>query len=114
MFEDPKNREKIKNIFQNLSEDESELVPMFKRAIKENGPIALYVATKDKSDITWLFDKQEIALMLGGDDALKSITNQLLPTEKDKQEGMVFVIFKKIGPLYSIRLEKAVLEEVFL
>lgn len=114
MFELPEEREKIKNIFQNLSKQERRLVPMFRKVLKEGGPIGLYVATQDQSDITWLFDKEEIGLMLGGGDALKSITDQLLPTPEDKDKGVLFAIFKKVGPIYSIRLEKAVLEEVFL
>ena len=52
--------------------------------------------------------------MLGGDDALKNITDQLLPSKEDKKEGVVFAVLKKVGPLYAIRLEKDVLSEVFL
>ena len=52
--------------------------------------------------------------MLGGDDALKDIKQQLLPTEEDEKEGVLLAILKKVGPIYAIRLEKAVLEEVFL
>jgi hypothetical protein len=52
--------------------------------------------------------------MLGGDDTLKNVTEELLPSETDKREGVVFAILKKVGPIYAIRLEKAVLEEVFL
>jgi len=52
--------------------------------------------------------------MMGGKDSLKDITDQLLPTEKDKQEGIVLAILKKVGPIYAIRLEKAVLTEAFL
>lgn len=114
MFELPEEREKIKNIFQNLSKQERKLVPMFRKVLEEGGPIGLYVATQDQSDITWLFDEKEIALMLGGEDALISITNQLLPTEEDKKEGLLFAIFKKVGPIYSIRLQRSILEEVFL
>ena len=52
--------------------------------------------------------------MLGGSDSLESISEQLLPDEEDKDEGVVFVVLKKVGPIYAIRLEKEVLEEVFL
>jgi hypothetical protein len=114
MFELPEERQKIKDIFENLSHRERRLVPMFRRVLEDGGPIGLYVATKDQKDITWLFDEKEIALMLGGDDALISITNQLLPTEEDKREGVLFVVFKKVGPIYSIRIQRSVLEEVFL
>ena len=114
MFEHPEAREKIKNIFKNISTLEEELVLKFKKSLKENEPIGLYVATEDQSDIMWLFGKKDIAPMLGGYDALKDIKQQLLPTEEDEKEGVVFAILKKVGPIYAIRLEKAVLEEVFL
>ena len=114
MFEHPEAREKIKNIFKNISELEKELVPSFKKSLEEDEPIGLYIATEDQSDITWLFGKTHIAPMIGGDDALKDVTEQLLPSEEDKKEGVVFAILKKVGPIYAIRLEKAVLEEVFL
>ena len=52
--------------------------------------------------------------MLGGETALDDITEQLLPTPEDKEEGVVFAILKKVGPIYAIRLEKEILSEVFL
>jgi len=114
MFEEPESREKIKNIFKNIYSSEEDLIPKFRESIKTNEPIGLYVATKDQSDIMWVFGKEEIASMLGGDEELERLVNQLLPTEKDKREGILFAILKKVGPIYAIRLEKAILEEVFL
>lgn len=114
MFEEPEAREKIKNIFKNISTMEKSLVPEFKKTLTENEPIGLYIATEDQTDIMWVFGQEEISRMLGGKEALEDITNQLLPTPEDRQEGVVFAILKKVGPIYAIRLEKAVLEEVFL
>lgn len=114
MFEEPEAREKIKNIFKNISTMETSLVPEFKKTLKGNEPIGLYIATEDQTDITWIFGKEEISRMLGGEKALEDITDQLLPTPVDKEEGVVMAILKKVGPIYAIRLEKAVLEEVFL
>jgi len=114
MFEHPASREKIKKIFKNISVLEKELVPAFKKSLRDNEPIGLYIATEDQSDITWLFGETHIAPMLGGDDTLKNVTEKLLPSEIDKREGIVFAILKKVGSIYAIRLEKAVLEEVFL
>ena len=51
MFENPKDRAKIKNIFKNISDVEKELVPKFKFALKNSNPIALYIATKDQNDM---------------------------------------------------------------
>ena len=114
MFEHPEAREKIKSIFKNISRFEEELVPKFRACLKNNDPIALYVATQDQNDLMWIFEKSEISRMLGGSDSLESISEQLLPDEEDKDEGVVFVVLKKVGPIYAIRLEKEVLEEVFL
>lgn len=114
MFEHPEAREKIKNIFKNISHLEEELVPRFRECLKNNDPLALYVATQSQDDLTWIFEKKEIERMMGGKDSLKDITEQLLPEEEDKEEGVVFVVLKKVGPIYAIRLEKAILEEVFL
>lgn len=114
MFEEPEAREKIKNIFKNISYMEESLVPLFKNALEENEPIGLYVATKDQTDLSWVFGTKEIERMLGGEETLQDITKQLLPTEKDKEDGIVLAILKKVGPIYAIRLEKAVLTEAFL
>lgn len=114
MFELPEERKKVKEIFQNIYQKDKALVPLFKNALKNNDPIGLYVATQSNDDILWLFDKKEIGLMLGGANALNSIIDQLLPTEEDKKNEIVMVILKKVGPIYSIRLSKSILEEVFI
>ena len=114
MFEEPEAREKIKNIFKNISYMEEDLIPLFKKALEENEPIGLYVATEDQTDLSWVFGPAEVGRMIGGKDSLKDITDQLLPTEEDKEEGIVLAILKKVGPIYAIRLEKAVLTEAFL
>lgn len=113
MFEEPESREKIKNIFKNIYSSEEDLIPKFRESIKNNDPIGLYVATKDQSDIMWIFGKKEVSSMLGGEEELQKLLDQLLPTEKDKNDGVLFAILKKVGPIYAIRLEKAILEEVF-
>tara|TARA_S200002703_G_scaffold83223_1_gene71658 strand:- start:1016 stop:1360 length:345 start_codon:yes stop_codon:yes gene_type:complete len=113
MFEHPEAREKIKSIFKNISRFEEELVPKFRSCLKNNDPIALYVATKDQDDLMWIFEKDEISRMMGGDESLESVSEQLL-ADDGNNEGVVFVVLKKVGPIYAIRLEKEVLEEVFL
>jgi len=114
MFENPEARERIKKIFKNISNLEGELIPEFKKTLIKNEPLGLYIATEDQSDMMWVFGREEIARMLGGEDTLDNITEQLLPTSLDKEEGVVFAVLKKVGPLYAIRLEKSVLSEVFL
>lgn len=114
MFENPEAREKIKNIFKNISYLEEDLIPLFRKAIEKNEPIGLYVATEDQTDLSWVFGREEVARMLGGDQTLQDITEQLLPAKEDIEEGVVLAILKKVGPIYAIRLEKAVLTEAFL
>ena len=114
MFEEPEAREKIKNIFKNISYMEEDLIPKFKKSLADNEPIGLYVATQDNTDISWIFGRKQIGDMLGGEEALESITEQLLPEEEDKESGVVRAVLKKVGPIYAIRLEKEVLEDAFL
>jgi len=113
MFEEPEAREKIKNIFKNIYNFDKELVSEFKWALKYDKPIGLYVATKDQSDVSWVFGEEEVGRMLGGKKVLDGITEGLFPTEEYKEKGVVLAILKKVGPIYAVRLEKAVLEEVF-
>ena len=113
MFEEPEAREKIKNIFKNISNFDKELVSEFKWALRYDEPIGLYVATKDQSDVSWVFGEEEVGRMLGGKKVLDGITEELFPTEEDREKGVVLAILKKVGPIYAVRLEKAVLEEVF-
>jgi hypothetical protein len=114
MFENPEEQDKIKTIFEGIYSKEKALIPGFRNAILNNTPIGLYVATKNQDDISWIFDKEQIELMLGGKDAFISIKSQLLPTLADEREYIMMVVFKKVGPIYSIRLKKSILEEVFL
>lgn len=114
MFDSPEEQDKIKTIFEGIYSKEKILIPRFREALINNDPIGLYVATKDQSDISWIFDTKQIELMLGGRDAYISIKEQLLPTREDSDEYLMMVVFKKVGPIYSLRLKKSILEEVFL
>jgi hypothetical protein len=75
-------------------------------------PFALYIATADRTDCTWIFDPQTIYQMVGGEDKYDSIFSSLFPTEEDKSVGIVFFIFKKVGPLYSIRVDIDLIDEI--
>jgi hypothetical protein len=114
MFENPEEQDKIRTIFKGIYSKEKTLIPGFRSAVLNNAPIGLYVATKSQDDISWIFDTKQIELMLGGRDAYISIREQLLPTKKDEREYIMMIVFKKVGPIYSIRLKKSILEEVFL
>lgn len=97
-----------------LSDNLPGTIESLKRVYRQKSPLALYIATLDRMDVMWLFDKDEIYYMIGGEDTYNQILEQVLPTELEKQNGIVFFIFKKIGPLYSVRLELDVIEDIII
>jgi len=114
MFENSQEEiDLLKQSFE-LSDNLPGTIESLKRVHRHKSPLALYIATLDRMDVTWLFDKDEIYYMIGGEDTYNQILEQILPTELDKQSGIVFFIFKKIGPLYSVRLELDVIEDIII
>lgn len=75
-------------------------------------PFALYVATADRSDCIWIFDPETIYQMVGGEAKYRQIRDEILVSEEDKAVGVIFFILKKVGPLYSIRLDIDVIDEI--
>lgn len=77
-------------------------------------PMALYVATADRSDCTWIFDADMIYNMLGGRKKYAEIYRTLFQngSEEPIEEGILFFIFKKVGPIYSIKIDLETIEEI--
>ena len=114
MFENSQEEvDLLKQSFE-LSDNLPSTIESLKRVYRQKSPLALYIATLDRTDVMWLFDKDEIYYMIGGEDTYNQIFNEILPTELEKQSGIVFFIFKKIGPLYSVRLELDVIEDIII
>lgn len=80
--------------------------------IEYKTPMALYVATADRSDCTWIFDAEMIYSMLGGQNKYKEVYDSLLSTEEEKERDILFFIFKKTGPIYSIVVNIETIEEI--
>lgn len=97
-----------------LSDNLPSVIESLKEVYKQKTPLALYIATLDRANVTWMFDEKEIHYMVGGKDTYDQIHDQLFPTEIEKQKAIVFFIFKKTGPLYSIRLNLDVIEDVII
>lgn len=97
-----------------LSDNLPGTIESLKKVHRQKSPLALYIATLDRMDVMWLFDKNEICYMIGGEDTYNQIYEQILPTELEKQKSIVFFILKKIGPIYSVRLELDVIEDVII
>lgn len=102
--------ELLKQSFE-LSDDLPAMIESLKRVYRDKSPIALYIATLDKSDIMWLFDKKEIFYLLGGESQYISVKEQIFP---EKQTGIMFFILKKAGPFYSVVIDFDTLEEIII
>lgn len=114
MFEDKESREKLKNIFNNISKLETDLVPSFKECLENNEPIGIYVATKDKTDVEWVFGSKEISSMLGGEKFLKEAYEKMFSLGEKEEDWIVFAVLNKVGPIYITRFDKNLLKEVFI
>ena len=94
------------------TEDLKETLECLEVVLISRTPFALYVATADRSDCTWIFDPETIYQMVGGEKKYNEIKDSILTTEEEKSVGVIFFIFKKVGPLYSIRVDIDLIDEI--
>lgn len=94
------------------TENLQETLECLEQILINRTPFALYVATADRSDCTWIFNADLIYGMLGGKNKFDNIFDSLFTTEEEKATGIIFFIFKKVGPLYSIRVDIEVIDEI--
>ena len=110
-FNTQEEREALKQSVLN-TEDLNETLECLEHVLVHRTPFALYVDTADRSDSMWIFDPDTVYQMVGGESKYKNIHDEMFPTEEDRAIGIVFFILKKVRPLYSIRLNIEVIEEV--
>ena len=67
-------------------------------------PFALYVATKDRSNVMWVFDPDTVYEMLGGEDIHDKTFRSVFPEQNDRQDGILFYVLTKTSPIVVIRL----------
>lgn len=94
------------------TENLSETVECLEHILAHKTPFALYVATADRSDCMWVFDPETVYQMVGGKSRYEEIFNSLFPTDEEKVTGVVFFILRKVGPLYSIRVDTELIDEI--
>ena len=82
------------------------------QVLAQRTPFALYIATADRTNCTWIFDPQTVYQMVGGEEKYNRIFDSLFPSEEDKSCGVVFFILRKVGPLYSIRVDVELIDEI--
>jgi hypothetical protein len=78
------------------TESLQETVALLEYVLAHRTPFALYVATADRSDCTWIFDPETIYRMIGGEHNYTRIRENLFPTEEEDATGIVFFIFKNL------------------
>lgn len=110
-FNTEQEKERLKQSFLN-TENLSETLEYLEQVLIHRTPFALYIATADKTNCLWLFDKNTVCQMIGGEDKYDQVRAEMLPTEEDKSSSVVFFILRKVGPLYSIRLGIDLIEEI--
>jgi hypothetical protein len=104
----------LKESFLNTT-DLNQTVFCLECVLKYHTPFALYIATADRSDCSWIFDVDTVYGMLGGKDKYKQIfsSTQLENLEQDNQEPQtMFFIFRKVGPIYAIKISLETIEEI--
>lgn len=94
------------------TENLQETLERLEHILVHKTPFALYIATADRSDCTWIFDPQTIYGMVGGEDRYNRVLEALFPTEEDRSAGIAFFILKKVGPLYSVGVGIDVINEI--
>lgn len=110
-FNTEEEREALKQSLLN-TEDLNETLECLEHVLTHKTPFALYVATADRSDCMWIFDPATVYEMVGGEKKYNQIYDEMFLTEEDKAIGVIFFILKKVGPLYSIRLDIEIVEEI--
>lgn len=81
--------------------------------IDNHSPFALYIATKDRKDCSWIFDPQLVCHMLGGINNYNSVFESMFVTPEERKVGIIMFVMRKTGPLISLRLEEQLLVNIY-
>jgi hypothetical protein len=81
--------------------------------IENHSPFALYIATKDRMDCSWIFDPELVCYMLGGKQTYDVAFNSMFLTDEERKVGIAMFVMRKVGPLISLRLEEELLINVY-
>jgi hypothetical protein len=106
-----REKKSLKDSLRN-TENLRETLECLEHVLIHRTPFALYVATADRTDCTWIFDPDTIYEMVGGKDKYDDIFNSLFVTEEERATGVVFFIFRKVGPIYSVRVDIELIDEI--
>lgn len=106
-----KEKEYLKESLRNTQNPQRTL-ECLEQILVNRTPFALYIATADRSNCAWIFDPHQIYDMIGGEGRYNEIFDTLFETEEEKNTGIVLFILKKVGPLYSVRVDLEAINEI--
>lgn len=111
IFNTEEEKTSLKNSLRN-TENIQETLECLEHVLHHRTPFALYVATADRSDCTWIFDPETVIQMAGGEKKYSEIFNSLFKTEEDREVGIVFFVLRKVGPIASVRIDIELIDEI--
>lgn len=96
--------------------DVKRVISSLEYILKNNSPLALYIATLDHSSCSWIFDTETISSML------KSFNTTIEDIKKDievsidfsipEEDYILFLVFTKINPLMPAIIPREMVEEL--
>ena len=75
-------------------------------------PFGLYIATLDRSNCMWIFNPDTVYYMLGGEDIHKKTFSSAFISPVERSEGILFYVFRKVGPIVVVKLSASTIESV--
>ena len=104
-------RESLKRSFSN-TEDIRGTITSLEYIYEYQTPFALYVATLDNTNFMWIFDPDTVYRMIGGERAYQGVFDSLFLSEEEREVGIIFFVLRKVGPLVSVRVDKATIGDI--
>ena len=110
-FNTEEEKTSLKNSLRN-TENLQETLECLEHVLHHRTPFALYVATADRSDCTWIFDPETVIQMVGGEKKYAAVFDSMFLTEEEREIGIVFFILRKVGPIASVRIDIELIDEI--
>jgi hypothetical protein len=87
-----------------LTQDREAVLESLRYIADNRTPFALYIATKDRSNVMWVFDPDTVYEMLGGEDIHDKTFRSVFPDHNERQDGILFYVLTKTSPIVVIKL----------
>lgn len=104
-------KKSLKDSFKNTA-DLGKMLKCLEAVLEYRSPFALYVATADQADCSWIFEADMVYQMVGGEHNYRDVFKSLFATKLEQETGIAFFVLKKVGPLYAVRVDIETLDEI--